>query len=306
MTPERSTLSLSIEHICAGYGHRQVLKDLNFQAEAGMLTGLLGANGCGKTTLLKVLCQQLPHSGQCICSGQPLEALPPRELARRISYIPQRSGISISLPVLEVVLMGFNPVLGLLQHPSRAQQTLAYEALAAVGMEQSADTDYLKLSEGQKQLCILARTLVENAPLLLLDEPESSLDFQHRHSIMRRLSALVQGSAMASGTGKIALITLHDPALALQYCERLILLKNRTCTGVIRPLSDDIPQIERALSEIYGPVRLKVWEENGRRHMVPYLPFGSGEPGKSSAGQEFQEAERRMDSHVSNDTDHPA
>lgn len=260
--PLKQSPFLEIHHLCAGYGQREVLKDVSFQAEEGQLTALLGANGCGKTTLLKVLCRQISYTGSCVLQGKPLETFSRRELARQVSYIPQRSGIGISLPVLEVVLMGFNPVLGVLQHPSESQKRRAHDALAAVGLEAWAAEDYQRLSEGQKQLVILARTMVEDSRLLLLDEPESSLDFFHRHQMMRLLSGL------ATGPGKACLVTLHDPALALEYCRRLVLLKDGVCVSVLHPASDSVSQMEQALAEIYGPVRLKRLEDMEKPRLV--------------------------------------
>ena len=106
-----------VENLTAGYGGKQVVNHLSFELEAGSLTGLLGANGSGKSTLLKALCGILPHRGSCMLEKQFLEELSSRELARLCSYIPQRSGISIDISVLAVVLMGFNPSLGLLDYP---------------------------------------------------------------------------------------------------------------------------------------------------------------------------------------------
>ena len=243
-------MALEVDHLRAGYGKREVLADVTFRAEGGMLTALLGANGCGKTTLLKALCRQLPCEGSVRIDGTPLHTLSHRALARQVSYIPQRSGIGISLPALEVVLMGFNPVLGLLEHPSAAQRQRALEALAAVGLADRAGEDHQRLSEGQKQLCILARTMVEDARLLLMDEPESSLDLRHRHQIMRLLSGLVTSS------GKACVVTLHDPALALAYCKRLVLLRDGACIAVLHPETDSLSRMQEALAEIYGPIRL--------------------------------------------------
>ena len=102
------------DNLRAGYGKKIILENICFSLEQGTVTGLLGANGSGKSTLLKVLCQQLSYQGCCRFMGQPLNALSHRKLAKTISFIPQRSGISLSLPVIDVVLMGFNPSLKLL------------------------------------------------------------------------------------------------------------------------------------------------------------------------------------------------
>ena len=121
---------LTVEGLGAGYGSRTVLRGVDLSLEAGSLVGLLGANGSGKTTLLKAICGIMPHTGRCVLEGTLLESLRPRELALRCGYIPQRSGIDIDISVLDVVLMGFNPRLGLLQRPTAAMRAAAADALA--------------------------------------------------------------------------------------------------------------------------------------------------------------------------------
>ena len=157
----------SVKHLTAGYGNGHVVKDISFDLNKGCLMGVLGANGSGKTTMLKAICGILPHEGNCLMNNTRLESLSVRQIAKLCSYIPQRSGISIDIPAIDVVLMGFNPQLGLLEHPSKNMQTSAMQALEQVGLAEKALTNYLHLSEGQKQLCILARTLVSGSKLLL-------------------------------------------------------------------------------------------------------------------------------------------
>lgn len=248
--------------ITAGYGRQPVLENVSFSVDSGSLTGILGANGSGKTTLLKALCGILPHQGTCLLEGTSLEGVSPRQIARVCSYIPQRSGIGIDISALDVVLMGFNPHLGLLEYPTAAMKEAAEAALEKVGLAGKEQTDYLRLSEGQKQLCILARTLVSSGKLLLLDEPESALDFRFRYRMLMLLREWV------SEGKRSAIVTLHDPALALNYCDRLMLLAEGTVLGFIEPRTDSLDKMERMLGAVYGRISLQRCEN---RSGQPYL-----------------------------------
>lgn len=255
--------SFDVKGLCAAYGSRPVLSGLSFSLEEGRIMGVLGANGCGKTTLIRSICGILRHGGECRLDGVKLEGLGARRLSRLCSYIPQRSGIAIDISALDVVLMGFNPQLGLLERPTQAMKRQALDALERVGIGSLADMNYMHLSEGQKQLCILARTLVTNGRLLLLDEPESALDFHFRYRMLGILRDWVRQDR------RFALVALHDPMLALNYCDELLLLKEGRSIGVIRPGSDSFERMENLLCEIYGRVSLTCCTDKaGRKHII--------------------------------------
>lgn len=254
---------LIVSSLRAGYGGAPVLQNVSFELEKGCIMGVLGANGSGKTTLLKAICGILPHDGSCLLDGTLLERLTARQMALQCSYIPQRSGISIDVSALDVVLMGFNPQLRLLQPPDAAMRRRAADALAQVGLGDRLEENYLHLSEGQKQLCILARTLVSPGSLLLMDEPESALDFQHRYRLLQIIRQRVRAE------GRMALISLHDPALALNCCDDLLLIKDGTAAGLLRPAADSTDTMAALLSQLYGLVTLTVCHDHqGRSHIV--------------------------------------
>ena len=155
------------------------------------------------------------------------------------------------LTALDVVLMGFNPHMGLLEHPTKSMQTAARQVLEQVGLAEKAQMNYLHLSEGQKQLCILARTLVSGSKLLLLDEPESALDFRFRHQMLSLLHSWV------ASRERSAIVTLHDPSLALNFCDKLLLLSDGGVLGVIEPKTDPLDKMEQMLSMVYGNISLQ-------------------------------------------------
>ena len=253
----------SVNGLCAGYGNVHVFDDISFEIAEATLIGILGANGSGKTTLLKAVCGILPHKGNCVLDGTILEGLSPRNIAKLCSYIPQRSGITIDNSVLDVVLMGFNPQLGLLARPNASMREAAVHALAQVGLTGREDENYLHLSEGQKQLCILARTLVTQSKLLLLDEPESALDFRYRYRMLEILRSWVNEKRIG------AIATLHDPGLALNYCDRILLLHEGKLLGCISPMEDNLNHMEALLSQVYGSVSLeRIRNRSGRTQLV--------------------------------------
>lgn len=254
---------LTVTNLSAGYSQKPVVKDVSFSVAPKTIVGILGANGCGKTTLIKSIANLLPHTGSCQLDGAYLEKLSPRQLAALCGYIPQKSGISIDLTLMDVVLMGFNPKLALLQPPTEQMKQAAFEALCSVGLGSRKDYNFQQLSEGQKQLCLLARTFVLDRKLLLLDEPESALDFRLRYEMMELLRAYVEKNSAA------ALVTLHDPALALNYCDTLLVLSDSGLIGEIYPSSTPIFKMEQLLSSIYGTISLTTLStRRGKKRLV--------------------------------------
>ena len=167
----------------------------------------------------------------------------------------------------EVVLMGCNPRLGVLQSPTAAMCAAAEEALRTVGLADKAEQDYLTLSGGERQLCILARTFVEDAPLLLLDEPDSALDLANRSHMAALLAEFVHAS------GKTALICLHDPMLMLDWCDTLIVLQNGQVGAMLYPRTDPVEALQSALAAVYGPLELVPVTDRTGRVRLGLLPL---------------------------------
>ena len=241
---------LCVTGLRAGYGRRVVLEDLSFSLAPGELCALLGANGSGKSTLLKAICGLTDASGGCIVEKKSLWEMSPRGRAQMIGYLAQRSSCPLSLTALEVVLMGYNPVLGLLQKPNDQQRRRGLGLLEELGGGEWAQRDFLSLSEGQRQLVLFARTLVRRPPLLLLDEPDSALDYDNRHRLLQWLREYARREEAA------VLLCSHDANIALRYAHRLLLLKEGRLVRNLVMEGIQPPALREGLGELYGPVDL--------------------------------------------------
>ena len=189
---EKNSL-LSLQKVSVGYPGKTIARFISFDVLAGEFCALLGLNGSGKTTLLKGICGLLPLSaGRCIVDGVDLSTLSEKKRARYVSLIPQRHSKLIGVTVLDAVLMGLNAQLGFLSSPSKKDKKLALDILEIMEIPHHAKEDFSKLSEGQTQLVILTRTLVQNTPVMLMDEPDSALDFPNKHMTLARISKLVR------------------------------------------------------------------------------------------------------------------
>ena len=248
---------LSLQNISAGYGKKAIVQDISFDIYEGEFCALLGLNGSGKTTLLKAICGLLPvESGRCMAGGKDCTGLGEKKRARYISYIPQRHSKMIGVTVTDAVLMGLNPRLGLLEFPSRSDEESALIALDKIGIADLARKVFSELSEGQKQMVILARMLVQDAPVMLMDEPGSSLDFLNQHRVLGRMRGLIHSEGVAG------IMALHEPNLALGYCDRLILLDHGKKISDVRLADADADDIKECLLAIYGDITLL--EHNGK------------------------------------------
>ena len=240
---------IELRQFSAGYpGREWTVRNVNLAIQPGETVGLIGPNGSGKTTLIRGICARIPFSGSCCLDGKTPANV--RELAQIVSLIPQRTSILFSIPVLDVVLMGANSRLPLLAQPSAAQRQTARDLLRQVGMAGREEQDFLTLSEGQKQLVILARALLQDTPVLLLDEPDSALDYNNKHLLLDTVRTL------CGSRERTVLLTMHDVNLAMQYCTRLILLKEGQLCGDLRLKDADADSLTAALQQIYPGTRV--------------------------------------------------
>lgn len=250
-----------LKDLHVSYGSRPVIGGVGFEVRGGELCALLGLNGSGKSTLLKAVCGLIPSkSGEISVDGRDLRAMHERERAKWLTYIPQRGSAGTGLTVLEVVLMGFNARLGLLESPGKAHREKALETLERVGLPGFGERIFDRLSEGQRQLVIFSRALVQDTPVMLMDEPDSALDFVNRHQILGQIAQTVRAE------GKAGLITLHDPNFAMAYCDRLLLLRDGALVGDVAVENAAASDLSMELSKIYGAVQ--VAEYQSQRFML--------------------------------------
>jgi iron complex transport system ATP-binding protein len=208
-----------------------ILRDISFALRAGEIVGLIGPNGAGKTTLLKALGGLIPHgAGSLKLEGRPLDSLSPREVARRVAYVPQGTVTDFAFTVREIVLMGRSPHLGRFQIEQASDRRIAAEAMRRMRIEHLAERFINTLSGGERQRAFIARALAQQPRVLLLDEPTANLDVKHQLDVLELAVELAQHE----GLGIVAAI--HDLNLAAHYCDRLVLLHEG------RRIADDTPE----------------------------------------------------------------
>jgi iron complex transport system ATP-binding protein len=213
-------LSLSVENISAGYDKVPVLKDVSLKVEQGDICALMGRNGSGKTTVLRCINAILkPTCGTVIADGWPVHGLSRVEIARLISLVPQGIQAVFAFSCLEMILMSSAARIDAWSSPGRKEIAKALEVLDEVGIPALAHRPFNQLSGGERQLIMLARALFQDAPIMLLDEPNAHLDFSNQHRMMGLMRDMVKKR------GVTALISLHDPNLTLHYCDQVVMLK---------------------------------------------------------------------------------
>ncbi len=260
-------MSIEVKNLRFRYGARPVIGDVSFTAEKGELLAVLGPNGVGKSTLFRCLLGFLkPVGGEILVDGKELGAYSRRELAKKIAYIPQSHSPAFDHTVLDSVLMGMTAQLGVFEQPGGLQREKAMQMLRALGLEKLADRGCMKISGGERQLMLLARALVQDASMLIMDEPTANLDYGNSCRVMERVKRLGQN-------GYTIIFSTHDPNQAFSYATKVLALKDG---GVMAVGAPEAVLTEDVLSRLYGiPVaRCEIETVFGRKTICMPVPGG--------------------------------
>jgi iron complex transport system ATP-binding protein len=255
--------ALALRGVKASLGGRAVLQGVDLSLGEGEVLVLAGRNGAGKSTLLRVASGLLrADSGRVEIRGRPIERLARRELARAVAVVSQETSIPFPFRLGEVVLMGRSPHLGLLGFETAADRRLAMSALERLGIADLWDRSIQEVSGGERQLAMVARALVQDAPILLLDEPTAHLDVRRRLQLLELTRELAR-------EGRSVLVVSHDLSLAARAGDRLAVLADGRVVAQGSLEETLRPDVIRAA---FGVEAELVATADGARVVVPLRP----------------------------------
>ncbi|WP_226553810.1 ABC transporter ATP-binding protein [Celeribacter naphthalenivorans] len=229
--------------LAIGAAQKTVARGIDITLCRSEILGVLGPNGAGKTTLFRTILGLAPaHDGDILLGGTPMAQLTRRKIAHRIAYVPQSMSAPFPDKVSDYVLAGRTAHLGPFAAPGAADRTRAASALAALGITALADAPINRISGGERQAAMIARAVAQDAPALMLDEPDAALDFGKRE----HLAQLLQGLA-TQGYGLI--FTSHDPFFIERVADRVLTIDRQ---GHCRSGRADEMITDAQLSALYG------------------------------------------------------
>jgi len=269
---------LEVAGVSAGYGVAPVLRDVTFTVPRGAIVSLLGPNGCGKTTLLRIIGKlHAPSAGTVRVAGGDVAGMTQAQLARLTATVAQVHHTSFPFSVLDVLLTGRTPYVGTFSSPHREDIARCREVLDWFGIRHLEAKPITRLSGGERQLVMIARALAQDPRLLLLDEPTTFLDLRNQVRVLETIVRLVREQDLT------VLMTIHDPNQALGYSDQAVLLRRLTALEGTDALSVGQPTDSSSMIasgdpasvlapehvlEAYG-VGVDVIEHGNRRLLVP-------------------------------------
>lgn len=242
-------MTVSYENIHVRLGGKEILTGVSLSSQEGKVVGIIGANGCGKSTLIKTTFGLVPYSGgNVLVDGRPAKSIPPRELAAMVGYVGQDTACAFDFTVRDVVSMG----LYARREDTRGSRGIVDAAMEELGITRFAERSIQRLSGGERKMVFIARAVVQGADLFLMDEPTNHLDIRHQLFLMDYLRR----------SGKTTLIVNHDLRLAAHYCDYLYML----CDGTVYAQGEPLDVLtEENVSHVFGIRGYAYINEQGNR-----------------------------------------
>ncbi len=257
-------MRLDIENAAFSYdGTRTIFKELALSLSSGEIMAVIGPNGGGKTTLLRCMMGMLRFSeGRCLINGIDVRSMKATDFWKLVSYVPQQRSAQNTFTVFESILLGRGVGLGMFAKPGTADIEAAGRVMKELGLSSFANRDCGTLSGGEFQLVLIARAIVSEPELLILDEPESGLDFKNQLLVLETVRSLAE-------RGIACIFNTHYPEHALQYADRALLL------GGERPLSGSAAEVltEENIEAAFG-VKVLISEQTASdRRIKTVIPL---------------------------------
>lgn len=248
-------MSIRVENLSFAYGKKGVLKNISFEAKDGEFLALIGPNGVGKTTLFRCILgiQKNRYDGTVYLNEKDIRTYKPKELAHNVAYIPQTHGHVFNYSVRDMVLMGTSHQVSSFAVPGKKEKEAAEAAMKRVGVDWLADKNYAHLSGGEQQLVLIARALAQQAKILIMDEPTSSLDYGNQAHVLEQVFAL-------SKEGYTVIVSTHNPQHAFWYADKVLALKGGSVEAFGAP---EKVLTEELVYNLYGVKSSFIESENG-------------------------------------------
>ncbi len=250
---------LSAGKLTVSFGERTILRDVSISVSPGELVALLGPNGCGKTTLLRALAGLIAATGEIALSGRPLQSLDRRTIARRIAYLPQAPAVIEGMRVRELLALGRLPYRAPFGLDAPDDAFIVQAIATQLELSDLLDRPIETLSGGQRQRAFIARCLVQQPAILLLDEPATYLDLRHQIELHRLLAHLAREQHLA------VLMASHDFNLSATHCDRIVLMHQGTIAAAGKPTDVLQPDL---IERVYE-VKVRRLDDHGTPIILP-------------------------------------
>lgn len=257
------TASLEATDIVLTYGRRPILRSVSASVRPGEIVALVGANGAGKSSLLKAMAGLIaPTSGSVTLDGNDIKRMDRRALSRQVAYLPQERAVHWPMSVRQLVALGRLPHRAPVAAETRDDRDAINDAMAAMGIRPLADRPAFELSGGERARVLLARAIAQSATFLLADEPSAGLDLAHELTLFEQFARIA-----AHRRGII--VAMHDLSLAARFCHRAILLQCGATLAEGKPSAVFTPE---RLADGFG-IRARIADLDGWPVIVPVGPL---------------------------------